>query len=112
MPGAIYVLVATMAGSIVSRNRNFLIRGTFPVAVGIGAAWAVLPITVRNVGDLAWKYEERAPFIAENHLRVRGAVIAAVKASRERSEELRKWTDESVRSGRRSIEDLLRKGRS
>ena len=38
-PGGIYVLVATMAGSIVSRNRNILIRATFPAAVGVGTAW-------------------------------------------------------------------------
>ena len=37
LPGLIYVLVATMAGSIVSRNRNILIRATFPVAIGVTA---------------------------------------------------------------------------
>lgn len=37
LPGLIYVLVATMAGSIVSRNRNILIRATFPLAVGVTA---------------------------------------------------------------------------
>lgn len=37
LPGLIYTLVATMAGSIVSRNRNFIIRATFPAAVGITA---------------------------------------------------------------------------
>lgn len=37
MPGLIYVLVATMAGSIISRNRNVLIRTAFPLAVGVTA---------------------------------------------------------------------------
>ena len=37
LPGLIYVLVATMAGTIMSRNRNLLIRATFPAAVGITA---------------------------------------------------------------------------
>lgn len=37
LPGLIYVLVATMAGSIVSRNRNLLVRATFPIAVGVTA---------------------------------------------------------------------------
>ena len=41
LPGLIYVLVATMAGSIVSRNRNILIRGTFPLAVGVTAGGLV-----------------------------------------------------------------------
>jgi len=43
LPGLIYVLVATMAGSIVSRNRNILIRATFPAAVGITAGEHYLP---------------------------------------------------------------------
>ena len=38
MPGLIYVLVAGMAGSIVSRNRNILLRTSVPLALGIGAA--------------------------------------------------------------------------
>ena len=34
LPGAIYVLVATLAGSIVSRNRGIFLRATVPLAVG------------------------------------------------------------------------------
>ena len=111
LPASIYVLVATMAGSIISRNRNILIRATFPAAVGIGTAWTVLPITMQNVSDLAWEYEERSPFVKENHLRVRAAVIAAVKASKEQSEGLRKGIDEGMRRGRQTVEDFVRKGR-
>ncbi|KAL9024218.1 MAG: hypothetical protein Q9196_006679, partial [Gyalolechia fulgens] len=54
MPGALYVLVAAMSGSIVTRNRNILLRATVPFAVGVGAAWIVLPVTTRNVADLVW----------------------------------------------------------
>ncbi|KAL8949015.1 MAG: hypothetical protein Q9222_004838, partial [Ikaeria aurantiellina] len=54
MPGALYVLVASMSGSILTRNRNILLRATVPFAVGVGAAWMVLPITTRNVADLVW----------------------------------------------------------
>jgi organizing structure protein 2 len=60
-PGALYVLVASMAGSIVTRNRNILLRASVPLAVGITAANVVLPITSRNVGDLIWTYEEKYP---------------------------------------------------
>ncbi|KAI4124679.1 MAG: hypothetical protein LQ338_004679 [Usnochroma carphineum] len=52
MPGALYVLVAAMSGSILTRNRNILLRATVPFAVGVGAAWVVLPVTTRNVADL------------------------------------------------------------
>ncbi|KAA6413050.1 MAG: hypothetical protein FRX48_02793 [Lasallia pustulata] len=34
IPGAIYVLVAAMAGSIAARNRNVLLRASVPAAVG------------------------------------------------------------------------------
>ncbi|KAG9539299.1 hypothetical protein KCU79_g19686, partial [Aureobasidium melanogenum] len=45
LPGGVYVLVAAMAGSIIARNRNILLRGIVPVATGVGASYAVLPIT-------------------------------------------------------------------
>ena len=111
MPGGIYVLVATMAGSIVTRNRNILLRATFPAAVGIGAAWLVLPITMRNVSDLAWRFEEKSPFVKENHLRARSLVLAGIETGKSRSEGLRRWANESVQKGRQSIEDFVRKSK-
>ena len=111
MPGAIYVLVATMAGSIVSRNRNILLRATVPAAVGLGVAWAVLPVTMENVSALAWKYEEKAPFIAENHLRARVIIQRALQEAKDSSIGLSRWTEDSVTSGRQAVEDFVRKNR-
>lgn len=62
LPGILYVLVASMAGSIISRNRNILLRATTPAAVGVGTAYVVLPHTMKNVGDLVWSFEKRASF--------------------------------------------------
>ncbi|KAL2044989.1 hypothetical protein N7G274_002764 [Stereocaulon virgatum] len=109
MPGALYVLVAAMAGSIISRNRNILLRATVPVAVGIGAAWVVLPVTSRNVGDLIWTYEEKAPVIALNHLRIRGAVEESWRQAKIRGEATKKWSDEMVKGSREAIEGWVRK---
>lgn len=111
MPGALYVLVAAMAGSIVSRNRNVLLRATVPFAVGLGAAWVVLPVTMGNVSELVWRYEEMAPVVAINHLRIRGAVEEGWRQVRVRGEEGRKWSDERVREGREVVERWIRKGR-
>ena len=111
MPGALYVLVAAMAGSIVSRNRNILLRATVPIAVGLGAAWVVLPITMRNVGDLAWTFEERVPVVAENHMRIRGAVLEGWKQAQVRAEATRRWSDETVKDGREALEGLVRRAR-
>ena len=77
MPGSLYILVAAMTGSIVSRNRNILLRATVPMVVGIGAGWVVLPNTMRNVSDLLWTYEQRFPAIADGHIRTREGVEKA-----------------------------------
>ncbi|KAL9125896.1 MAG: hypothetical protein Q9217_004969 [Psora testacea] len=111
MPGALYVLIAAMAGSIVSRNRNLLLRATVPFTVGLGAAWVVLPVTMRNVGDLVWKYEERVPVVSANHMRIRGAIEETWRQTKTRAEATRKWSDERVRQGREAIEGWVRKGR-
>ncbi|KAL8934798.1 MAG: hypothetical protein Q9216_005727 [Gyalolechia sp. 2 TL-2023] len=111
MPGALYVLVAAMSGSILTRNRNILLRATMPLAVGVGAAWTVLPVTTRNVADLVWRYEERIPLVAENHLRARGAAIEGWKQIRERGERVRGWSDERFRDGREAVEGWVRQGR-
>jgi len=111
MPGVLYVLVAAMAGSIVSRNRNMLLRASVPFAVGIGTAWVVLPYTSRNVADLIWRYEERAPLIAENHLRIRGAAEEGWKQAKIRGEATRKWSDEMVKEGREAVEGWVKKGK-
>ena len=111
MPGAIYVLVAAMAGSIVSRNRNILLRTTVPFALGLGAAWVVLPVTMRNVSDLVWTYEEKAPLISMNHMRIRGAMEEGWRQGKIRTEATRKWTEETVRGGREAVEGWVKKGR-
>ncbi|KAL9632854.1 MAG: hypothetical protein Q9164_005051, partial [Protoblastenia rupestris] len=111
MPGALYVLVAAMAGSIISRNRNILLRATVPFAVGLGAAWVVLPVTMRNVGDLVWKYEERVPVISINHMRIKGAVEEILRQAKSREEATRKWSDERLMEGREVVEGWVKKGR-
>lgn len=71
VPGLAYVLVATLAGSIVSRNRTLLLRGAVPVLFGVATGYAVIPHTMRNVGELVWSFEKRYPVVADAHLRIR-----------------------------------------
>ena len=111
MPGALYVLVSAMAGSIVVRNRNILLRATAPVALGLTAGWVLIPHTMRNVGDLVWQFEEKAPVIALNHLRVSGAAEEGYRQIRQRSKSLGEWADERVSNGREAVEGWVRKGR-
>lgn len=67
LPGAIYVLVSTLSGSILTRNRNFLFRGIAPIAFGAAAFAYFLPQTYENTGKLIWRFEQKAPALVEVH---------------------------------------------
>jgi len=111
LPGSLYVLVAAMTGSIVSRNRNVLLRTTVPLAVGIGAGWVVLPITMRNISDLLWKYEQRFPAIADGHIRTREGIEKAWRTARIHTQQAVNIVDDKVSSGREAVEGWVKKGK-
>ncbi|KAI9834718.1 MAG: hypothetical protein M1838_005486 [Thelocarpon superellum] len=111
LPGVVYVLVAAMAGSIISRNRNILLRASVPVALGLGAGWVVMPRTMRNVGELIWKFEERVPVISNNHMRIQGAVEETWRLARLQSEGALAIVDQKVQGGRAAVESWVKKGR-
>lgn len=111
LPGGIYVLVAAMAGSIVTRNRNILLRATVPVGAGIGAGYAVLPITTRNVGNLIWTYEEKYPAIRDNHIRVREGVGHFIDTGKAHSQMGLAMAEEKVQGVREAVEEWVRKGK-
>ncbi|TGO58548.1 hypothetical protein BOTNAR_0179g00080 [Botryotinia narcissicola] len=111
MPGSIYVLVAAMTGSIISRNRNIVLRAAVPFAVGIGAGWVVLPVTMRNVANLAWEYERRFPVIADTHIRTRESIENAWRMARVHSKQAVSIVDGKVTEGREKVEDWVKKGK-
>ena len=111
MPGSIYVLVAAMTGSIISRNRNIMLRAAVPLAVGIGAGWVVLPVTMRNVSDLLWKYEQKSPVIADAHIRTRESIEKAWRMARVHTRQAVNIVDDKVSAGREAAEDWVKKGK-
>lgn len=111
MPGAVYVLVGAMAGSIVSRNRNIVLRATIPLAVGVGAGWVVLPVTMRNVSDLLWQYEKRFPVIADGHIRAREGIEKAWYMARVHTQLAADTVDEKIGASREAVEGWVRKGK-
>ena len=111
MPGAIYVLVAAMAGSIITRNRNILLRATMPLALGIGAGWTVLPVTMRNVSDLAWKYEQRFPAVAESHIKLREGIQKGVSFAKVHKDVGVRYVDEKVTDAREAVEGWVKQGK-
>lgn len=110
LPGAIYVAVAAMAGSIVTRRRMWPIRAVTPLAVGVASAWYFVPETAKNVGDLLWEWEKQVPNVAETHLAVREGVEDAWGKTTQTTAETRRKVDEAVATARKHAEDLVRKG--
>ncbi|KAJ6784371.1 hypothetical protein PWT90_05895 [Aphanocladium album] len=111
MPGAVYVLVAAMAGSIVTRNRNVLLRATVPLAFGVGAGWAVLPVTMRNVSDLAWKYEQRFPAVRDTHLQIRDGIEKGASFAKVHARLGVRYVDDKVTDAREIVEGWVKQGK-
>lgn len=111
MPGSLYVLVAAMTGSIVSRNRNILLRAAVPLAVGIGAGWMVIPVTMRNVSDLVWQYEKRFPVVADGHLRAKESLEKGWRMAKVHTQQVAHVVDEKVGESRSAVEKWVEKGK-
>ncbi|TGJ85063.1 hypothetical protein E0Z10_g3677 [Xylaria hypoxylon] len=111
MPGLVYVLVASMAGSIMSRNRNILLRASLPLALGISAGWVVIPVTMGNVSDLLWTYERRFPTVADTHLRTRNGIQRAWYMTRVHAELGKSYVEDKVSDARDVVEDWVKKGK-
>lgn len=109
-PGVLYVLVASMAGSIVSRNRNILLRASAPVAVGLTTAYAVLPLTMRNVGNLVWTYEERFPALAQSHIQARERVTRFFETGKAHTAMTVGMVQDKIHDTRENLEGWVRKG--
>ena len=113
LPGLCYVLVASMAGSIVARRRTFVLRAAAPLALGYAAARLALPVTTRNVGDLLWRFEtERLPpAVADAHLATRDSVRRGYSFVATHARLGRDYVDDKVRATRTLVEDWVKQGK-
>lgn len=110
MPGGVYVIVAAMAGSIVSRNRGLILRGVSPLAFGTVAAWSLLPVTMRNVSDLVWEYEKKVPAVADGHLQLREKAEHIWSTGVAHSGMTRGIMEEKIGEARKKLEQVVSKG--
>ncbi|GIJ89635.1 hypothetical protein Asppvi_008580 [Aspergillus pseudoviridinutans] len=110
LPGGVYVVVAAMAGSIVSRNRGIFLRTLSPLAFGTVAAWTLLPVTMRNVSDLVWEYEKKVPVVAEQHLALRERAEYLWYTGVAHSGMARQKMEEKIGETRKKLEELVSKG--
>lgn len=111
LPGGIYVLVAAMAGSIISRNRNILFRFATPILTGVITAHYVVPRTTENVGNLIWSYEEKFPVVRDNHLRISQSVRHFIETGKAHSQMGLAMAEEKVTEAREAVQDWVKKGR-
>lgn len=110
LPGSVYVAIAGMGGSILARNRGVFLRATTPLAVGFVAAWSLLPVTMTNISNLVFEWEKRVPGLAETHVQARERVDRFVNTGIAHSSMSRVMLEEKVGSGRRFLEEWLKKG--
>lgn len=111
MPGLVYVLVAAMAGSIVTRRSNVLLRAAAPLAFGTAAGWAVIPRTMTNVSDLASTYEQRVPAVADAHRQTREGIEKGVRFVRVHAQLGANYLDTKITEARETVEEWTRKGK-
>lgn len=109
-PGGIYVIVSAMAGSIVSRNRGIFLRTLSPLTFGTVAAFTLLPVTMKNVSDLAWEYEQKFPVVAEKHLAVRERAEHIWYTGIAHSGMARQMMEDKIGETRKKLEELVSKG--
>lgn len=105
------MLVAAMGASVLTRNRNFVLRAVAPLAVGLGAANYVLPVTSANVGRLVWRWEQKVPVVADAHARTQERVTRFVRTGIEHSKMSGDMLSHKVGELRQGIQDWVRKGR-
>lgn len=79
LPAGIYITVAALSGSILTRNRNILFRSAIPLAFGVAAFSYFLPQTAHNTGALVWKYEQKVPEVAKAHVDAKESVDSFAK---------------------------------
>ncbi|KAJ2895747.1 hypothetical protein MKZ38_006187 [Zalerion maritima] len=111
MPGAIYVLVAAMAGSVMTKNRGIILRASTPVVLGVFAAKAFVPVTTKNVGDLVWEWEKKIPPVADAHTSVTNGIDKAVHFSKVHANLGRNWVEDNVSTAREIVEGWIKKGK-
>jgi organizing structure protein 2 len=67
-PGILYVGIATLTGSIITRSRGLTARLLFPPAFLLGSMEYFFPQTSANVGAYIWSLERaHVPSVAEQH---------------------------------------------
>ncbi|KAI8638591.1 apolipo protein O-domain-containing protein [Parasitella parasitica] len=103
-PNVVYVGVAALAGTIIARNRNIVLRFLTSTALAVGASYYLLPKTTHNVAVQLEKLEHRYPPLHAAHQSVNDAVGDVRKQIDDTVSQLRGTVDENASKLRQQIE--------
>lgn len=104
LPGAIYVSIIGLSGSIISRNRMFPIRFATPLLFFVVAGKVFLPETSGNVGDLIYSWESRVPEVQKWHDLTRSHVAMGLWKAGEVVEDAEHMIDGAVKGSKEAFE--------
>ena len=96
LPNALYIGVAALAGTILARNRNIVLRFATSTALAVGASHYLLPKTTHNVCVQLEKVERKYPELQKAHQSVSEAVGDARKQVDDALASLRGTVDETA----------------
>lgn len=106
-PNAIYVVIATLSGNIMARQRTFVAKAVFPVTLGIVSFKYFLPETFRNVSGFVWRLEQQnVPKFAEKQEIALSKADRFVQCVEEKSQNSKKRIEGGAQSLRKSIADI------
>jgi MICOS complex subunit MIC26 len=89
-PGALWVGIAALSGSILAPKRSTIRRIIYPPAWGFLAAIYFLPLTTSNVGKYIVELEDRyIPSVAKRQKELAAQLRAGLADGRERTKKLR-----------------------
>ncbi|KAI8886546.1 hypothetical protein K501DRAFT_243966 [Backusella circina FSU 941] len=103
-PNLIYVGVAALAGTIIARNRNIVLRFLTSAGLATGTSYYLLPKTTHNVALHLERLEHKYPPLQEAHQQVNMAVDDARKQVDATLAQLRGSIDESTSSLRQQMQ--------
>ncbi|CAG8480528.1 16740_t:CDS:2 [Funneliformis mosseae] len=67
MPEALYVTIAGLAGTIIARNRNILLRIATPIVFTIASSYYFLPQTSQNISKKFQENQQKYPQLLKVH---------------------------------------------
>lgn len=104
IPGAIYVAVIGLSGSIVARNRALPIRFLTPLALFALSARLILPETYGKVGNLVYTWEAHLPPVRKAHDETRERIAAGLWKAGEVVEDAEHLLDGAVQGSKEAFE--------